>query len=74
MVSDGLKRVLKVDEILKKEDETSLQTTKHTDVDAPHNPGVSKSKLKEYKEALEEGLITAEEYEKAKREFLGANN
>ncbi len=74
LVGDGLKRVLKVDEILKKEDETALQASKTTVIDAPQNQGVSKSKLKEYKEALEEGLITAEEYEKAKKEFLGESN
>ncbi|MEZ4690925.1 MAG: SHOCT domain-containing protein [Ignavibacteria bacterium] len=35
-----------------------------------NNVKVSKSKLKEYKEALDEGLISQEEYDKAKKEFL----
>ena len=33
-------------------------------------PVLSKDRLKEIKEAHEEGLISAEEFEKAKKEFL----
>lgn len=71
LAGDGLKRILKVEEILagamtpdpgvKKNDDASGQS-------------VSKNKLREFKEALDEGLITQEEYEKAKKEFLGVNS
>lgn len=73
LVGDGLKRVLKVDEILSKPDDTLLKQ-KSVDSESVQQTSVSKNKLKEFKEALEEGLITVEEYEKAKKEFLGATN
>lgn len=73
LVGDGLKRVLKVDEILSKPDDTLLKQ-KSVDSESVQQASVSKNKLKEFKEALEEGLITVEEYEKAKKEFLGATN
>ena len=41
--------------------------------DKPENgreKSVSMKKLREFKEALDDGLISAEEYEKAKKEFL----
>ncbi len=35
---------------------------------------ITKNKLKEIKEAFDEGLITMEEYEKAKKNFLNYNS
>lgn len=68
MPGDGRKRILKVEEILS--DSTSAETQVSEDVKSVPGEGVSMSRLREFKEALEEGLITAEEYEKAKKNFL----
>ncbi|MEO8448106.1 MAG: hypothetical protein ABI528_11445, partial [bacterium] len=67
LIGDGEKRALKVNEILINESDGFSEQSK------PKETGyvpISKSKLKEIKEALDEGLITSEEYEKAKQEFL----
>ena len=63
-----MKRVLNVDEILSDEVETLIQSENKS---VPNRIiKISKVKLKEYKEALDEGLISQEEYDKAKKEFL----
>ncbi|MFZ1322299.1 MAG: tubulin-like doman-containing protein, partial [Ignavibacteria bacterium] len=69
LIGDGEKRVLRVNEILSdpESDTVSSGTSGITNSD---NAGVSKNRLKEFKEALDEGLITTEEFEKAKKEFL----
>ena len=61
--------MLRVNEILSdpESDTVSSGTSGITNSD---NAGVSKNRLKEFKEALDEGLITTEEFEKAKKEFL----
>lgn len=63
VVGDGNKRALRVAELLS---ENGLQKESPPKTDL----NVSKNKLREFKEALDEGLITAEEYEKAKKDFL----
>ena len=66
LVGDGEKRSLKVSELLSAENEINTG-------DKPENgreKSVSMKKLREFKEALDDGLISAEEYEKAKKEFL----
>ncbi|MDQ3022526.1 MAG: tubulin-like doman-containing protein [Bacteroidota bacterium] len=68
LVGDGIKRALKVNELLHKENNSSAVSA---DISQEGNSiGLSKNKLKEFKEALDEGLITAEEYAKAKKDFL----
>ena len=66
LCGDGEKRVLRVEEILSTSegDGNSSEQSKKT------YPVLSKDRLKEIKEAHEEGLISAEEFEKAKKEFL----
>lgn len=60
LCGDGLKRVINVSEIdLKSNDELENENT-----------NVSVSKLKELKDALDNGLISNEEYESAKKKFL----
>ena len=66
LVGDGEKRSLKVSELLSADNEINTG-------DKPENgreKSVSMKKLREFKEALDDGLISAEEYEKAKKEFL----
>ena len=71
LAGDGMKRVLRVEEILSSSapENVSFDSSAGT---TSNIQNVSKNKLREFKEALDEGLITQEEYEKAKREFLGA--
>lgn len=66
LIGDGEKRALKVAELLNMPKEIY-----DADDDAV-NPGkpVSMKRLKEFKEALDDGLISKEEYEKAKKDFL----
>lgn len=61
---DGIKRILKVKEILNESTESSGKNTEH------NNSVFSYDKLKELKKALDEKLITQEEYEAAKKKFL----
>src|SRR4029078_10463470 len=67
LVGDGDKRALRVNELLINENGSTVDKSLSSDVSSGH---ISKNKLKEIKEALDEGLISAEEYEKAKKEFL----
>jgi len=66
LCGDGEKRVLRVEEILSESegDGNSSEQSKKT------YPVLSKDRLKEIKETHEKGLISAEEFEKAKKEFL----
>jgi predicted DNA-binding protein len=72
LCGDGEKRVLRLDKILNRskiklpEETAGTQTVKE-------NGGITKGKLKELKEALDEGLISEEEYNKAKKNFLKFN-
>jgi hypothetical protein len=59
---DGMKRILKVDEMLNGKIKIQKENLSLDDINF--------NKLKEFKQALEEGLISNEEYEKAKKEFL----
>ncbi|MEO8666235.1 MAG: tubulin-like doman-containing protein [Ignavibacteria bacterium] len=68
LIGDGIKRALKVEELLSGEDVDIPE--REPSIANNHKKSVSKGKLKEFKEALDEGLITAEEYEKAKKDFL----
>lgn len=67
LVGDGEKRALRVNELLLNENGSFGQKNISTDIS---HGQISKKKLKEIKEALDEGLISNEEYEKAKKEFL----
>lgn len=69
LVGDGNKRALRVEELLGQEREPSLEKENGTAA-KEQSSTVSKNKLREFKEALDEGLITVEEYEKAKKDFL----
>jgi hypothetical protein len=69
LVGDGGKRALKVNELLYSENGNTDVPYTSSETNTNKN-FVSKNKLKEFKEALDEGLITTEEYENAKREFL----
>jgi hypothetical protein len=68
LAGDGDKRALRVNELLYVENgntnEKEIPNTSST------KNSVTKNKLKEFKEAMEEGLISPDEYEKAKKEFL----
>ncbi|HMS65788.1 MAG TPA: hypothetical protein PKD83_11115, partial [Ignavibacteria bacterium] len=68
LVGDGEKRALKVNELLNTpSDKTnSPSNTENGNTDR----SVSMKKLREFKEALDDGLISSEEYEKAKKDFL----
>ncbi len=71
LCGDGMKRVLKVKEILldKEQDlDGNLVTEKVNQTDT--NGNINLNRLKEMKLALDEGLITEEEYNNAKKEFL----
>ncbi len=63
---DGLRRILKVKELLNKE----VRNTDDTAGTEQNKPGIGYDKLKELKKAFEDNLITREEYEKAKNKFL----
>ncbi|MBL8006670.1 MAG: hypothetical protein JNJ56_04015 [Ignavibacteria bacterium] len=66
LIGDGEKRALKVAELLDMPKEAY-----DADEDAGnHGKPVSMKRLKEFKEALDDGLISQEEYEKAKKDFL----
>ena len=71
LCGDGMKRVLKVDEIL-------LDAEKQIDGNLPQeqhiggNGNMNLQRLKEMKTALDEGLISEEEYNNAKKQFLKA--
>ncbi len=69
-IGDGLKRVLKVDEILS----SAVGDVPVSVPEQVSSSSLSRNKLREFKEALDEGLITQEEYEKAKKEFLGVSS
>jgi len=66
-VGDAGKRALFVNELLSSGVKKQDVAKDNQSTTAIH---LSKSKLKEFKDALDEGLITKEEYEKAKKEFL----
>ncbi|MDQ3194234.1 MAG: tubulin-like doman-containing protein, partial [Bacteroidota bacterium] len=68
LIGDGMKRALKVEELLSEANQTIPE--KEISSANNHKGSVSKIKLKEFKEALDEGLISADEYEKAKKDFL----
>ena len=68
LVGDGEKRALKIKELLnsaKVDSKSETMTNKNV-----NDKSISMKKLKEFKEALDDGLISKEEYEKAKTEFL----
>lgn len=72
LCGDGDKRVLRIDKILaKNKRELSEETPVSHSIKA--NGGITKEKLKELKEAFDDGLITKEEYNKAKKKFLEYN-
>lgn len=64
LCGDGMKRILKVDTLLKETKKQEKAVLKDND------EKISLDKLKELKNALELGLITEEEYKKAKEKFL----
>ena len=64
LCGDGMKRILKVDTMLKETKKQEKVVLKDDD------EKISLDKLKELKNALELGLITEEEYKKAKEKFL----
>ncbi|MEP7147085.1 MAG: SHOCT domain-containing protein, partial [bacterium] len=68
LIGDGIKRALRTEELLSRQEE--IIPEKEISNSNNHKNPVSKIKLKEFKEALDEGLITPEEYEKAKKDFL----
>lgn len=63
---DGLRRILKVKDMLNDDFTDIYKTDKKEQILS----GIGYDKLKELKKALEENLITKEEYEKAKNKFL----
>lgn len=69
-VGDESKRALKVKQILSEKQQ--MQNTETSEYESSTG-NISRTKLKEIKQALDEGLITSEEYEKAKKEFLKIN-
>ena len=69
LCGDGQKRVLKINKILSRSRKDISEESKRTQFIKTHG-GMTREKLKELKEALDEGLITEEEYNKAKKEFL----
>jgi hypothetical protein len=64
LCGDGMKRILKIDSMLTDSKKQEKETAKAGD------EKISIDKLKELKNALELGLITEEEYKKAKEKFL----
>ena len=69
---DGDKRVLRIDKILSKNKKELFVEPKDSQ-SSKANGSITKEKLKELKEAFDEGLITEEEYNKAKKKFLEFN-
>lgn len=67
LAGDGKKRILKVSEIL---NDINGNNTEKESANDKNTGSISKNKLKQFKEALDEGLITEEEYDNAKKEFL----
>jgi hypothetical protein len=63
LCADGLKRVLKLDSL------SDISATATAD-NEPSNEKIGLEKLKELKSALDLGLITVDEYNKAKENFL----
>ena len=72
LCGDGDKRVLKIEKILSKDKKELFEESKGTQ-SSKANGSITKEKLKELKEAFDEGLITEEEYYKAKKKFLEYN-
>ena len=72
LCGDGDKRVLKIEKILSKDKKELFEESKGTQ-SSKGNGSITKEKLKELKEAFDEGLITEEEYNKAKKKFLEFN-
>ncbi|MFC2093566.1 tubulin-like doman-containing protein [Bacteroidota bacterium] len=72
LCGDGDKRVLKIEKILSKDKKELFEESKGTQ-SSISNGNITKEKLKELKEAFDEGLITEEEYYKAKKKFLEYN-
>lgn len=72
LCGDGDKRVLKIEKILSKDKKELFEESKETQ-SSKGNGSITKEKLKELKEAFDEGLITEEEYNKAKKKFLEFN-
>ena len=70
LCGDELKRVLKVDKILSKEELKSAPPAEVETVGKNGNGEMNLERLKELKQALDEGLISEEEYQKAKNVFL----
>ncbi|MCB0725622.1 MAG: hypothetical protein KDC73_13080 [Ignavibacteriae bacterium] len=71
LCGDGMKRVLKIQQILMgKEKELDGNLIQEPAISNGNNEGMSLQRLKELKLALDDGLITEEEYNKAKQEFL----
>jgi len=70
LCGDGMKRVLKVNNILNNSEEPVKSSGIEISSSGSGN-GINLNKLKELKTALEEGLISQEEFEKAKNKFLG---
>lgn len=68
---DGLKRILRTDKILSEITDEITTAKKETVAEEKDGNGkISLNRLKELKAALDEGLITEEEYAKAKNQFL----
>ena len=63
---DGIKRILRVKELLNE----VIATDSSTSTKEQNKSGISYDKLKELKKAFDDKLITQEEYEKAKNKFL----
>ena len=63
---DGIKRILKVKELLNEE----VTTDADSNAREQNKSGISYAKLVELKKALDDKLITQEEFEKAKNKFL----
>ncbi|MFA7361512.1 MAG: tubulin-like doman-containing protein [Candidatus Kapaibacterium sp.] len=63
---DGLKRILRVKELLNDE----VTSAANSDAKEQNKSRISYDKLKELKKAFDDKLITQEEYEKAKNKFL----
>lgn len=63
---DGKKRILKVEELMNER----ITSDTNASIKEQNKTGISYDKLKELKKALDDKLITLEEYEKAKNKFL----
>lgn len=72
LCGDGIKRVLRIDKILSKTEEpVEAGGIEIKQASGTPGNGINLNKLKELKAALDEGLISASEYEEAKKKFLG---